>query len=42
VAEGLGPSSLEAVVLLTPVEATQIYGTLGADGAVLLYTRRGR
>lgn len=32
------PMSLEAVVLLTPMEATLSYGTDGGNGAVLLFT----
>ena len=35
------PMSLEAVVLLTPMEATLSYGTDGGNGAVLLFTRGG-
>jgi hypothetical protein len=34
------PETLEAIVVLTPVEAAQTFGTDAAAGAVLLYTRR--
>lgn len=34
------PETLDAIVVLTPVEATQTFGTDAAGGAVLLYTRR--
>lgn len=38
----LDPQALEAVAILTPVEATTFFGTGAAGGAVLMWTRRGR
>ena len=38
----LVPHDLEAIAVLTPVEATLFYGTEGGGGAVLFWTRRGR
>ncbi|MDP2959175.1 MAG: carboxypeptidase regulatory-like domain-containing protein [Longimicrobiales bacterium] len=40
--DALKPDDLEAVVVLTPIEAVQLFGLMGSPGAVLLYTRRGR
>lgn len=42
VIDALSPSELEAIVVLTPSEAVQRFGTLGGSGAILLYSRRGR
>lgn len=39
--ERCGITVLDGVVVLTPVEATQLYGLLGGGGAVLLFTRDG-
>jgi len=39
-ATSIPPDLLEAVVVLTPVEATLTYGTAGGAGAVLMFTRR--
>lgn len=41
VAMMLDPDALEGMAVLTPVEATTLYGELGGAGAVLLWTRRG-
>jgi hypothetical protein len=38
----LGASELDAIAILRPVEAATFFGTDGGDGAVLLWTRRGR
>lgn len=40
-AASIPPEMLEAIVVLTPVEATLSYGTDGGGGAVLLFTRVG-
>lgn len=40
-AASIPPHALEAIVVLTPVEATLSYGTDGGGGAVLLFTRVG-
>jgi hypothetical protein len=38
----LGPDDIEAIAVLSPVDATTLYGTDGGAGAVLIWTRRGR
>lgn len=40
-AASIPPEMLEAVILLTPMEATLSFGTGGGGGAVLLFTRMG-
>ena len=35
----IDPRDLENIVVLTPVEATRLYGTIAGGGAVLLFTR---
>lgn len=40
--DALAPEQLEAVVVLTPTEAVQRFGSAGGWGAVLVYTRKGR
>ncbi len=42
VLETIDPYSVESIAVLMPVEATTLYGPLGAGGAVLVFTRRGR
>lgn len=37
----ISPEEIESILVLTPVEATGLYGTQGGAGAVLLWTRRG-
>lgn len=41
VAQAINPGDLEAIAILTPVEATTFFGTEAGNGAVLLWTRRG-
>jgi hypothetical protein len=36
------PRDLEAIAVLTPVEAATFYGTDGGNGVVVIWTRRGR
>lgn len=38
----IGGDEIESMAVLTPVEATTIYGTQGGAGAVLIWTRSGR
>jgi Carboxypeptidase regulatory-like domain len=38
----IDPAEIEMIVVLTPVEATQLFGTGATGGAVAIYTRRGR
>lgn len=40
-ANQIAPEEIESMAVLTPVEATFLYGTEGSPGAVLLWTRRG-
>lgn len=40
-AASMPPEVLEAVIILTPTEATMSFGTRGGGGAVLLFTRAG-
>ncbi len=35
------PEEIEAIAILTPIEASTVYGTVGGVGAVLIWTRRG-
>jgi Carboxypeptidase regulatory-like domain len=35
------PEEIEAIAVLTPIESTTIFGTVGGVGAVLIWTRRG-
>lgn len=35
----IAPDDVESMVILTPVQATLVYGTTGGGGAVLIYTR---
>lgn len=39
---GIAPADIEAILVLRPIEARQLYGTAANGGAVLVYTRRGR
>jgi len=41
-AQNVSPHDLEAIAVLTPVEATTFYGTGASGGAVLMWTRSGR
>lgn len=41
-ANQLAGDELEGIAVLTPMEAAQLYGTMGGVGAVVLWTRRGR
>jgi len=41
-AQQMNSHDLEAIAILTPVDATTFYGTRAANGAVLLWTRSGR
>ena len=36
------PEFVETVIVLHPVQAAPLYGTLGGTGAVLVFTRTGR
>lgn len=41
IAQAMNPGDLEAIAILTPIEATTFFGTEAGNGAVLLWTRRG-
>jgi hypothetical protein len=41
VAMAVDPETIEGIAILPPVEATTFYGTMGAGGAVVIWTRRG-
>jgi hypothetical protein len=38
----INPDAIESIAVLSPVEASTFYGTMGGTGAVLVWTRRGR
>jgi len=38
----IDPESVESIAILDPIEAAFQYGTIGGNGAVLFWTRRGR
>jgi hypothetical protein len=40
-ANQMDPSSIEAIAVLSPMDATTLFGTQGGGGAVLIWTRRG-
>lgn len=41
-AQALNPDHIEAIAILTPVDAATFYGTRGGGGAVLIWLRSGR
>lgn len=41
-AQAINPDHIEAIAILTPVDASTFYGTRGGGGAVLIWTRSGR
>jgi hypothetical protein len=40
-ANQMDPEAIEAIAVLSPMDATTLYGTVGGSGAVLIWTRRG-
>jgi Carboxypeptidase regulatory-like domain len=40
-AQAINPDHIEAIAILTPVDATTFYGTQAGGGAVLMWTRQG-
>jgi hypothetical protein len=40
-AQELNPDQIEAIAILTPVDATTFFGTEGGGGAVMMWSRRG-
>lgn len=38
-AQAINPDHIEAIAILTPVDASTFYGTMGGGGAVLIWTR---
>jgi len=41
-ANQIDPQEIEAIALLSPMDATTFYGTIAGGGAVLIWTRQGR
>ena len=41
IADQIHPRDMESIVVLLPTEAALLWGTAGAPGAVVIYTRRG-
>jgi len=39
--QGIGPDDIENIAILTPIDATTLFGTQASGGAVLIWTRRG-